>query len=446
MATPFGNTLLVGAGPAAIQAAVNLGGSWCDRIGLLARSSPRTDRLKQELQQHNYRLQAAVQNEKHSRLSGLAYLQEVYEPHDNIEAIWQTVVICTPSNSYREIIGSLKPALLSGVQTIILLSPGIGSNLLVKSQLRQTRPDINVISFSTYYAATKFTDVSTSLLSVLTKAVKKRVYVGASQQDSPAAGAVKRFFASLGIACTVMNQPLEAESRGITTYVHPPFFLNEFSLNEIFAVATSKKSLYKIYPEGPVSQHSIRTMVLLWQEISVFLQSFGARPFNLLKFLNDDNYPVHEYTLSRQDIEGFTEAGQIKQEYLLYIRYSAILIDPFSVPDSKGKYFDFSSVPYQQIWQNRKGKWMIPRIPLEDYQKLKLIYQLARLRQLPMPQTLALITIFEDKVKSFLEENGDNCLADHIITDAAEQDALAIIEEIGRQNQATTQIRMVNNR
>jgi staphylopine/pseudopaline/yersinopine synthase len=138
------------------------------------------------------------------------------------------------------------------------------------------------------------------------------------------------------------------------------------------------------------------------------LEYFGAKSINLLQFLNDDNYPVHEETLSRADIEQFQTFSEEKQEYLLYIRYSAILIDPFSSPDKNGRYFEFSAVPFKPAAVDSSGKWVIPRIPLEDYQKLKLIYGLARAVDINMPQALSLLQTFEREVDRFRIENNAN--------------------------------------
>ena len=51
------------------------------------------------------------------------------------------------------------------------------------------------------------------------------------------------------------------------------------------------------------------------------------------------------------DIEHFEILPDILQEYLLYVRYTAILIDPFSQPDENGHYFDFSAVPFKQVYK-----------------------------------------------------------------------------------------------
>ena len=45
----FGNTLIVGAGPAGIHVAVDVSRGWCDQLGLLNRPGVHTDKIKQEL-------------------------------------------------------------------------------------------------------------------------------------------------------------------------------------------------------------------------------------------------------------------------------------------------------------------------------------------------------------------------------------------------------------
>jgi len=428
----FGNTLIIGAGPAAIQVAVAVSRGWSDKIGMVNRKGGRTVRLKRELEQNGHKVSLKGQGEKYGHLTGEAKLHHFYEGYDCIEDIWQTIVLCTPSDSYKEIVHALKIDAMSQVKTIILLSPGIGSNLLVNSQLPSARDRMEVISLSNYFAATKFESAQFCVTSALTKALKKRIYIASSRADSSSVYDVQQLMGSLGVQCTVVGNAIEAESRNITTYVHPPFFINDFSLHEILGTEDAKKSMYKIYPEGPITQHSIRTMVLLWKEISALIDSLGAQPLNLLQFLNDDNYPVHEITLSREDIENFPDLPQIKQEYLLYIRYSAILIDPFSTPDENGKYFDFSSVPYKKAYQDENGKWVIPRIPYEDYKKCKLLYALAQKMNVDMPQTLKLLQLFEHRMQQFIEEKGRESVHPDMLSDTIQDEADAIFAEMGR--------------
>ena len=427
---PFGNTLVIGVGPAGINVAVNVSRGWCCKIGLLNRKGNHAKRLKKELIENDYMITLKMQGEQHINLSGKVKVDYFYEGYENIDNLWQTLIICTPSDSYRDVIEALDIGFLKEIKTIILLSPAIGSNLLLNSLLKKAKSKIDLISFSTYYGATKYYSKA-SILTVFTKALKKKIYIASSKKDSKVVFTAQLFIESLGIQCIVNSNTVEVESKNVTTYVHPPFFINEFSLDQIFNSRKSKKSMYKIYPEGPITQHTIKTMVLLWKEICNLIQCFSAKPLNLLKFLNDDNYPVHEITLSRQDIEGFMEFDQIKQEYLLYIRYSSIIIDPFSKPDHMGRYFDFSAVPYKQVYKNGKGRWVIPRIPYEDYMKLSLVYGLGKKMKINMPQALELIELFEDRLERFIKEMGIVSVNPESFISKTQNDIDAIISETG---------------
>ena len=42
-----------------------------------------------------------------------------------------------------------------------------------------------------------------------------------------------------------------------------------------------------------------------------------------------ENYPVRAETMTEWEIDHFEQLPSIHQEYLLYVRYTAILIDPF---------------------------------------------------------------------------------------------------------------------
>jgi hypothetical protein len=406
--TPFSNTLIVGAGPAAINIAVNLSKGWSDTLGLVNRPGTHTNLLKEGFKKHGQVLKARYQSLSSRHLSGEATLDCFYGDFQEIEDRWETLIICTPSDSYINVIKSLSLEKLKRAKTLILISPGIGSNFLIESCFKEEMKGIDVISLSAYYAATKYETGEVDSLTVLTKALKKRIYLASSKEQSVGLKPVSEFIKSLGVQCEIVSSPIEAESRNITTYVHPPLFMNPFALEQILRKEQSLKSMYKIYPEGPITQHSIRAMVRLWKEISAVLEYFGAKEINLLQFLNDDNYPVHEETLSRADIEQFQTFSEEKQEYLLYIRYSAILIDPFSSPDKNGRYFEFSAVPFKPAAVDSSGKWVIPRIPLEDYQKLKLIYGLARAVDINMPQALSLLQTFEKEVDRFRIENNAN--------------------------------------
>ncbi|MBH5316433.1 opine metallophore biosynthesis dehydrogenase [Paenibacillus sp. GSMTC-2017] len=430
----FENVLIIGAGPAAIHVAVDISNGWCNQVGIANRIGSHSERIKQELERCSGLISTVVQVESKSHLSGTAQLSQFYEGFEHIDNVWQTIIVCTPCDTYLNVVKELKLKELTKVKRIILLSPGIGSNLLVQSVVNKSNDAIEIISLSTYYAATRFDPQGTTLLTSIVKGLKRKVVVGSNQSSSHTLNNLKVFIESLGITCEIAAHPIEAESRSITAYVHPPFFINDFSLHEIFSKQRSTKYMYKLYPEGPITQYVIKEMLLLWKETSAFIQKLHAQPLNLLKFLNDDNYPVHETTLSREDIESFVDMDETKQQYLLYIRYSSILIDPFSKPDEKGKYTDFSAFPYVQVSQDKEGKWIIPRVPYEDYKKLKLMYGLAQRFDVAMPQTCKLIDRFEQKLSSFVEEKGSHTFRLEMITDTTADEVNAIVDELSKVN------------
>ncbi|MED1865350.1 opine metallophore biosynthesis dehydrogenase [Fictibacillus nanhaiensis] len=396
----LGNILIAGAGPAAIQTAVQLyNAGFSERIGLYNRPGVHAERIKKELIHNQFEVSLTIQG-KEAELT--AKIDCFFNDVSNISDEWDTIILATPCTSYAEVLMSLQTTDFKRIRTIILLAPNIGSNDLIKSLM--AKETVEVISMSTYFAATKFH--ANSAVTAHTKAFKKRIYLGSSKSKSSMVNILKEFLKSMKIAVELVDHPLDAECRNITTYVHPAFFLNEFTLNEIFNLhSKGKKYMYKLYPEGPITQQRIKTMVRLWKEISALMNNLGAKPINLLQFLNDDNYPVPPESIHRDDIDNFIEFEEVKQEYLLYIRYTSILIDPFSIPDREGRYFEFSAVPFKKAEEEQEGVWSIPRIPFEDYQKLIVIYGLAKNLNIPMPEMKRLIEDFElecNKVESLL--------------------------------------------
>lgn len=386
----FGNTLIAGAGPAAIQTAVQLSSGFSMKIGFYNRTGTHADRLKEELERNKYHVSLTVQGTETLHCTKIDHF---FDSNDRIQDEWDTLILSTPSYSYSDVLESLEVINLKHLKTIILISPNIGSNDLVRNYTN--KGNVDVISMSTYYAATKHTSPDTATRAH-TKTFKKRIYLASSKKESGMLPVLKRFLHRLGVEGMVVDDPIEAECRNITTYVHPALFMNAFTLNEVFNLnASGKRYMYKLYPEGPITQETIRTMVALWKEVSRLIEQLGANPINLLQFLNDDNYPVPEECLSREDIEKYGDFEVTKQEYLLYVRYSSILIDPFSKPDKHGRYFEFSAVPFKPASREEDGRWKVPRIPFEDYQKLKVIQGISQKLGVHMPKTELLINCFE---------------------------------------------------
>ncbi|MDQ0920325.1 opine metallophore biosynthesis dehydrogenase [Paenibacillus sp. V4I5] len=422
--------LILGTGSAAVQIGVNLKNKlWC-HLGIAGRSSARSEKFFNELRENNNKVRVHVQNKEHHAMSGECILDDTFAEYQAVSGIWDTIILSVTNDAYISVIKQLDVALLKHVQCVVLVSPTIGSNRLFSNFLQRNGCSAEVISLSTYYAATKGTNGQNSAVEVLTKAVKKKIYIGSSSKNSEACGKLSDMLQQLGVTVEQMRNPYEAESRNISIYVHTPIFMNEFALDFIFGGEDQTvKYAYKFYPEGPITQYVMRDLLEQWTEITGILQAFNVERFNLLQFMNDDTYPVRPQSLSRDDIENFTSFDAIKQEYLLYIRYASLLIDPFSTPDAEGRYFDFSAVPIHKVYQNQEGYWCVPRVPNEDYYRLKLLQGIAQNLTLSTPTIDTMIERYEQKLKQFAQQHKEDLLSDDFVPKCLDEEVALICNE-----------------
>lgn len=245
----LGNVLLVGLGAVAIQVALDLRRHGAGRLGALNHPGRRSQRIAEALARG-----ACLQLEgqgQHRWLSGNAALDVFHQDPAELRDDWQTLVLCVPADSYLDVVRGLPWERLGGVRTLLLVSAFIGANLLVRSAL-PAGCQATVLSLSSYYAATKVID-ETQPLRALTKAVKRRVYLGSSRPDCPARETWRRVLASSGVEVVPLATPEAAEGRNVTTYVHSPFFLGEFALARILSEQGPPGFMYKLYPEGPIT-------------------------------------------------------------------------------------------------------------------------------------------------------------------------------------------------
>ncbi|OLS38212.1 hypothetical protein BTR22_06890 [Alkalihalophilus pseudofirmus] len=400
--------LLAGMGPAAAQIAVLLTNSGVEQVDVVSRTKLKSREIT-----------AKITKSEFPMLQGKASISELNTEMTRLNDDWDTIIYCTPNSAYADLTRKLNECDCPHLKRIILLSPGIGDNALVKRLLHKKA---DVISLSTYFAATKWQDYE--MLTTITKNVKKKIYLGSSEgKVSDSILMLKKIFTQAGIHAEVTENALTSESRSITTYVHPPFFMNSFALNEIFFGSGPYKSMYKVYPEGPLTPQVTKDMVLLWKEITELLRTFGVNPLELIRFLNDDNYPVPEYLLPRELIDGFMTMSQKEQEYALFVRYTGLLIDPFSSPDQNGHYLDFSRVPLNRIFKQGED-WIIPRIPLEDYMKVKRLVMLGEALEMDMPTAQRLTQTFEEYVSQAKLKNISTIDLEHMYNQLNQETAL----------------------
>lgn len=394
----FKRVLIAGTGPASVQLAVSLKAGLNGEIGIVGRKSARSQPFFESLRQSGGLLRASVQNEKHHRMSGECRADHLYEGYETVAGSWDTLILAVTTDAYLDVLKQLSDAVVRQLDCVVLVSPTFGSSRLVSGYLESVQAEAEVVSCSTYIGDTRWMDETPSG-HVLTAGVKKRIYIGSTRSPSGNVGLLAGVFERLGIGVAVKKMPIEAEARNISLYVHPPLFMNDFSLRAVFdPQPEGRKYVYKLYPEGPITQQLIRDMLAQWKEITNLLTALNIDGINLLQFMTDDNYPVRPESLSRQDIDGFAGLEPIHQEYLLYIRYASLLIDPFSEPGEDGKYYDFSAVPFRTLFVNSEGQLDIPRMPKEDYYRLKMIQGIARHLQAACPTIDRFLQTYEAKL------------------------------------------------
>ncbi|MCI0766990.1 opine metallophore biosynthesis dehydrogenase [Bacillus sp. TL12] len=427
----FKRVLVLGTGPTSIQLAVNLKKKLKSDVGIAGRESARSENFFSALKQSNHLIRVSIQNEKHRNMEGECFVDQVFKGYETIKGNWDTIIFSVTTDAYIEVIKQINKELLKQVRCIVLISPTFGSNSLISNYMNRINSEAEIISFSTYYGDTRWMEDSPSN-HVLTTAIKKKIYIGSTDYPSKNVDMLCKAYEQLGIILEIMKSPIEAETRNISLYVHPPLFMNDFSLSAIFEDLDTQKFVYKIYPEGPITQYLIRDMLAQWKEIMNIVEKMKIKRLNLLKFMTDDNYPVRLESLSRQDIENFNHLEDIYQEYLLYIRYSSLLIDPFSEPDKNGKYFDFSAVPIRKMFVNREGYWDIPRMPKEDYYRIKIIQGIAKYLSLNCPTIDKFIKTYESKIEKVAQFYKGELLSNAYYIQSFDEDLNMICSEIGK--------------
>lgn len=425
----FGNVLVAGTGPAAIQLAI-LFKRWCkSHVGIAGRHSVRSAPLFEALRESNGQLIVEVSSVKLEALSGEERVDEFFYGYKNVKGPWDTLLLTVTADAFIPVLAQLQPELLDNLRCVVLLSPTFGSNALIRQYLKEQRCNAEVVSFSTYIGDTRLM-ADKPPGHVLTTAVKRRVYAGSSTQASQFVEAFLNLYAQAGIELIGANSALEAEAHNISLYVHCPLFMNPFSLDTIFNPSDTSKYVYKLFPEGPITPTLIHEMLLQWKEISVLSQKLNLTEINLLRFMVDDNYPVRPESLSRQEIDQFTELDSIHQQYLLYVRYASLLIDPYSEPNQHGKYFDFSAVPIRTVFVNHDGAWDIPRMPKEDYYRIKIIQGIARGANVPCPTVDTFIERYEQYLVKSSRLLKEYPLSDDFIPKSFEEDIKRICMEL----------------
>ncbi|ARJ50980.1 staphylopine biosynthesis dehydrogenase [Staphylococcus lutrae] len=424
--------LIAGTGPVAVQLAVLFGRYTSHHIDMVGRGA---DSEKSQQFMTAYKAQAqlkvSVQNELHAALAGETVLGRLYDKYEDVEPHYDVLVLACTADAYSQVIQKLGAPVRQRLQHVLLVSPTFGSHLVVQQQFITDQPNIEILSFSTYLGDTAVTHPERPW-HVLTKGVKKHLYLGTTQQQSSFSQEIKALLESVDIPVTCVSHPLMAESRNSSLYVHPALFMNTHALRAIFEGMSVPFYVYKLFPEGPITMRLISEMRMMWQEVMAILRKMNIDTLNLLQFMVKENYPLRQETMADDKIDSFESLAPIEQEYLLYVRYTGILIDPFSTPDTEGKYFDFSAVPFKSVFQNQAGVWQIPRMPSEDYYRTQMMRGMAHAMGISTPMMDTLIQRYEGQLMAFQNAHPDAELSSHFQVQSFEHDVACMTEMLYR--------------
>lgn len=420
--------LVAGTGPVGVQLAHIANEYTKSLVSMVGRATASSKSKKfYDAYQEEGQIDIHIQNEKHNSLSGQTKLKNIYKDYESVEDTYDVLVMACTANAYRDVLVSLPRKAISTLKCIILVSPTFGSHIIVRQLMEDINLNIEVISFSTYLGDTRVPNTEQPN-HVLTTGVKENVYIGSTFEESKVINEIKGIFQKIDIQLTLVESPFIAESRNSSLYVHPALFMNEFALNTIFYGNDIPVYVYKLFPEGPITMTLIREMRLMWQEVMNILKSLNLPTLNLLKFMVKENYPLRLETMNEQDIERFETLTNIHQEYLLYVRYTGILIDPFSKPNDKGEYFDFSAVPFHFIYKNDEGVTQIPRMPSEDFYRTKIIQAIGRLSSIETPMIDQFLNRYVSYVSEYKAKNKSETFSHDFNIEHAQQD-ISLLED-----------------
>ncbi|WP_392588567.1 opine metallophore biosynthesis dehydrogenase [Serratia ureilytica] len=428
-------TLILGAGPAAIQLAADIKAAANARIGLYNRPSEKGRRLKQHLAHTPSLWLTGAGKAQRTQDDVQVTIDRYCDDLALVGGDWRRLILAVPADQYHDVLQQVPWAALPQLRSLILLSPSIGSGLMAQSLLQDAgQSHVEVISLSSYYADTKYQNAEQPYRAY-TKAFKQRIYLAGAGARSDCAELdwLCSLLARHGIDAQRCDSLLAAERFSITNYVHPPLALAETTLQAIFQPQAPIQYLYKTHPEGPICPEAIADMLALSQDYQQLLNRLGIEAINLLRFLNDDNYPVPPRMVSRRWIDQFPQLAPTEQCYALFTRYTALLVDPYSEPDAQGRYYDFSAVRVARVFQDAQGRWRLPRVPQEDVRKLRVLVLLAQWLDVEMPAAQRLLARFQQALQHFVTRIGAEHCHRSLLDDTCDEQADIIYRQWRRQ-------------
>lgn len=155
------NTLIVGSGPVAIQLAQICSQMAHQTIDMVSRvkTSARSQRVYNAYQRDGY-FKVTTQNAAHQQLSGKFKVRQFYKDIQEVSGTYNTLIMACTADAYRSILDRLAKATVECLQHIVLVSPTLGSHMVIEQLLSELNLDVEVVSFSTYLGDTRVVDTT----------------------------------------------------------------------------------------------------------------------------------------------------------------------------------------------------------------------------------------------------------------------------------------------
>lgn len=319
--------------------------------------------------------------------SGAMKAEVAFSP-ESLPQSYRLIFVAVPFHVAKKTLHAvLKAGKVAQESVVVVLSSGLGVSAELAS-LSKAFPDqrFSVVGFSHFYAAAKFQQEK-----FVVRAVKKRIHLGGPSAARELLGPYLNTLKTYGVQVKEHDHVLDAECRNLNLYVHSALGMSRHSLEATFSLASHPRYLYKLYPEGPLSPQTMRGYTGLLDELHGLFAYLGRANWNFLEYLQVEGYPVPEVYLKARDVARFPQYSLRRQSELLYARYTGLLVDPYSVPDQDGRYFDFSAVRIASIQDNA-----LPRMPGEELYNLWVARGISRALNLRLPWIGRLLRNFRD--------------------------------------------------
>jgi hypothetical protein len=395
---PLGNLLVVGAGSTAFSF-ITLARDFSQEITIVTRDSNNGRKVKAELQKNNNLIRSTGKIIGQGKIDNyyLGFKNNIQHPPNNI-------LLSTPNQDYKSCVGNLShQGLIRDGQTIIGISTRLGSGNEISDELKNCdfNPDkFNIVSFSTYYAATKPSDEKRT--TVNTRAVKKKIYVGSTQPENPTTKTLVNILNKIGTEAVIIDTTLGSEELNANYLVHPQILMTKNNLPHVFKENSNKKYIYRS-PEkgGCLDDESMLQMGLAEKEINSILTNLGYDPVNLLKMLQKDLYPIPDLT-DESILNRYPSMSD--QERASWLK--TWFIERQKDPETGEPHLE--AVKIQRIYKEN-GTTYIPRIPGEDYSGVVLLTEISKIIDLDTPTLLKMRQLFEKEVENIRGHKNIDC-------------------------------------